>query len=278
MNDFRFRSHAPIEIFGYHPDDPRVRVQRKSQKCPFTGMDCTKERYRTDKEPSGSCSVSHGDENVIICPKRFSANDNAIIMKLSRQRLKSKNITLIPEVTLPGAFGRVDWVAVVTANDGSIINLLPIETHANQTTSTGGLTDSIMEHETKGRLLKDSYKYGLNTYHQIKTFFTQCLMKSQLFESWGRKCVWILDETVYNSWRERFHLTFDAVNPADTIFFYAYGLDFDTTSNKYNLVQRGAFSTNRRVLLEAYTSPIEELPTEKEFISTIMRKMHVQAR
>lgn len=271
--DFIFRSHAPIEIFGFHPDDTRLLKQRESRKCPFTDQECTKRLYRTNKPPSGSCSVSHDGKDVIICPNRFLANHKEILFRTAKQILKTSNIKLVPEVTLPRSFGRVDWVAVVTGSNDAVLDFVPIETHANQTTSTGGLTDAIAEHELNGRLSKDTYKYGLNTYHQIKTFFTQCLIKSQLFEKWNRNYIWILDDSVYDNWRTRLALRFDEFNLKDKIFFYSYGLNFDNELKRYSLVQKAALSTNRKVLLEAYNTPSGDLPNEKEFIATLTAKM-----
>ncbi len=272
-NNFIFREHAPIEIFGYHPDDRRVTSQRAGLICPFTNEKCIKQRYRTDQPPSGSCSVSHNGDNIIICPKRFSADNNKIIYDIATLLLKTNDITLINEVGLPEKFGRVDWVAISKENFGRI-EYVPIETHANQTTSTGGLTDAIAEHEEKGTLSLTRYKYGLNTYHQIKTFFTQCLQKSQLFEKWNRNFVWILDDSVFRNWIDRFSLKLDPFNSDNRIFFFSYSLEFNKESTKYELVQKSVASSNRTALLEAYNRVGDDLPNEKEFIQNIIQKMN----
>ena len=272
QNNFIFREHGPIEIFGYHPDDARVLSQREGRKCPFTNEKCIKQLYRTDKPPSGCCSVSHNGENIIICPKRFSADNNRIIYDIAKLLLKTNDITLINEVGLPEGFGRVDWVAMSQENFGSI-KYIPIETHANQTTSTGGLTDAIGEHEATGILSLTRYKYGLNTYHQIKTFFTQCLQKSQLFEKWNRNFVWILDDSVFKNWLNRFSLKLDPLDLNNRIFFFTYGLEFNKVSRKYDLIQKSVASSNRMALLEAYNRGGDDLPSENEFIKNILSKM-----
>lgn len=251
----------------------RVINQRIDRLCPFTGKTCIKRLYRTRLPPSGSCSVSHDGEKVIICPNRFLAENKKLLFMAAASILSSTDVVLVPEITLPEKFGRVDWVAVDRRGE-RIINFAPIETHANQTTSTGGLTDAIGEHEATGSLSKDRYEFGLNTYHQIKTFFMQCLMKSQLFKIWDRKFIWILDHTVFESWKERFPLASYRFKKKDPIFFFSIDLVLDQGKGMFILEIKDKISTNRDELLKAYSRPPGGLPSETEFISNISRKMN----
>lgn len=270
---FIFRPHAPIEIFGFHPDDPRVSIQRINRLCPFTNSECTKKLYRTDQPPSGSCSVSHNGSNVIICPNRFLEDNKKIIWNILNRFLGNGKIALISEATLPGNFGRVDFVGVKIGTNNEILDFISIETHANQTTSTGGLTDAIQEHEIKGVLSKNRYNFGLNTYHQIKTFFTQCLNKSQLFQKWDKKFIWILDSSVFDNWKSRFNITFNSSPQSSNIHFFSYGLEFNQKLKKYNLLLKEDVAVNRSNLLDAYMRSNDDLPDIHEFIRNISKKL-----
>lgn len=268
--------HFPVELFGFLPEDKgRSAIeQRRSLGCPFSGQECIKKLYRTDEPPSGFCTVAHLGKPCIICPNCFLENDKQIILEAAKLVLGDRvRITLVPEVSLPKGFGRVDWIGAVLDGD-DVIDFVPIETHANQTTQTGALTKALREYKNTGKFSSKHYNYGINHYHQIKTFFTQCLNKSQLFSSWKKKFVWIIEEHVFNDWLDRFGLNLPTGLNNGEIIFKSYGLDFNKSLGRYALASRKTVSTDRTTLLSAYSRPTQDLPKVKEFIENIKRRLN----
>lgn len=76
---------ALVEIFGHSPLDttPAARRFWELCACPFTGSSCTKFDH-TRTICYGTCAVSNGGEEVIICPNRFYANNYAAIAHVAR--------------------------------------------------------------------------------------------------------------------------------------------------------------------------------------------------
>ena len=65
-----------VEMFGHAPDDisDNSNVWFKEKRCPFVGATCTKTNH-DQSEIYGACSVTSGQNEVIICPKRLYADN-----------------------------------------------------------------------------------------------------------------------------------------------------------------------------------------------------------
>ncbi|HIJ84157.1 MAG TPA: restriction endonuclease [Magnetococcales bacterium] len=73
-----------IEIFGFSPEDHTSEARKfwDLKACPFIGRACTKFDH-TNTICYGTCSVSNGGSNVVICPNRLYENDYATIRNVS---------------------------------------------------------------------------------------------------------------------------------------------------------------------------------------------------
>jgi len=268
--------HLPVEIFGFIPEDrsEEAKQYRRTRICPFIGSLCVKKLYRTDEPPTGSCTVSHKGKASVICPNRFLEDDRRLLKEAVRVALPNDSrMLLIPEVGLPKGFGRVDWVGVKLSSSNQLADFVAIELQANQTTSTGALTNAIKEFERTGTFSRRHYGYGLNGYMQIKTFFTQCLNKGRLFSRWQKKYVWIIQDVIYEDWTSRFQLKLDEGSEKGTIVFMVYDLVFDDASGKYRWRLRKIVSSSHTHLLEAYSQPARELPPPDDFVLNINDKI-----
>lgn len=72
----RSRGKDIVELFGFAPDDvssEAVEIFKRSY-CPFVSTPCTKTNH-DQSVVYGTCAVTAGSDEVIICPKRLYAND-----------------------------------------------------------------------------------------------------------------------------------------------------------------------------------------------------------
>lgn len=271
--------HLPVEIFGFVPEDKSEIAQkfRNSKICPFTAKICIKQEYRTKKPPTGACVASHLGKPHIICPNRFYENDFSILWDALRLSL-GHNIkaVLVPEIDLKKKgmrkkIGRLDWSGVKLGSNGEIDNFIGIEVVSNQT--TGKLTDALAEFSRAGRFSKTKYNFSLNTYMQVKTFFTQCLTKGHLFDEWSKKYVWIMQDFLYEDWVTRFNLQLKkGVNNGNFIFFVC-SLIFNDKEGKYQLKLKEVYSATYKQLLEAYTAPLVDYPDINQFLDKLKSKI-----
>lgn len=276
MHPIRKEDHIPIEIFGFVPEDKSAQAlhYRKTRICPFTESLCTKKLYRTNEPPTGSCAVSHLGRASIICPNRFLEDRRQVLTHAAEVALgRDGPKAILSEVGLPKGFGRVDWLAVKVNQTGDILDYAPIEIQANQTTSTGALTNAIKEYERTGKFSKTYYRYGLNSYMQIKTFFTQCLNKGQLFAKWNKKYLWVMQDMIYENWTQRFQLELHGGPDTGDSIFIVYEFVYDDALGRYRLKMRGISSAARAELLEAYSRPTTKLPEESSFLEAIKEKL-----
>lgn len=75
---------ALVEVFGYDPKDHTDTAQKfwKLSACPFIGKACGKYDH-TRTICYGTCSVTNGKEDVIICPNRMYCDDYKAIRRVS---------------------------------------------------------------------------------------------------------------------------------------------------------------------------------------------------
>lgn len=281
MRAIREKEHLPVEIFGFVPENKSkiAQTHRRSRICPFIGTSCVKEQYRTEEPPTGSCIVSHLGKPHIICPKRFYEDDFHVLWEAVDSIFGSDiEAVLIPEANLRRRerrkkIGVVDWVAVKLRSGGGIDDFIGIEVMANQTTSTGGLTDALKEFDRTGQFSKTHYGYGLNTYMQIKTFFTQCLAKGRLLNRWSKKYVWIMQDVLFEDWSTRFNLRLKRGAGDENFIFKVYDLIYNVRIGRYQLNLKETYSATFEQLLAAYTAPIVEIPDMNKFLGGLRTKI-----
>jgi hypothetical protein len=268
----REQDHLPVEIFGFVPEN-RSQIEQcyTNRTCPFVGSRCIKAPYRTNKPPNGSCTVSHLGKPHIICPKRFLEDDKGLLLAEAHHHFgEDANIVLMPEVKLEQHLGQIDWVAAKLDAGSEVGDFIGMEIMANQTTSTGPLTDALEEFEQTGRFSRTHYGYGLNTYMQVKTFFTQCLVKGKVFEAWSKKYVWIMQDVLFDNWMKRTKARLSKKGNGKSIVFAVYKLVFDAKASRYRLRLRERHYASYRELVEVYSRT--EIPDLHHFLRRLKQK------
>lgn len=261
--------HNPAEIFGFPPRNvKKVKEQmRRNYECPFLKRTCTKQS-RLLSYPLGICSAWHLGTPRIICPNRFYVENSTVLKEASKLFLESREINLVREVGVTG-YGHVDWIAY-TYDRSRITDFCGIEICSDSTTATGKLVKALEDFVGTGKV-KERYNYGLNTYNTIKLSFTQIMNKGQVFEKWGKKYIWILQDVLFENLVSRFNLDIEESFNDNQIIFYTVKLILE--DNKIFEVKRSkVFSTNILGLLKAYSRGGKEIPSLESFIDAISSK------
>lgn len=261
--------HKPSEFFGFPPEN-KDKIALETQKkfwCPFLNKLCTKQT-RLLKYPLGACSVWHMGEPYIICPSRFYFNEFCLIKHVGQEILKTEKVEIINEVKLKG-FGTLDWVAFSLNKDGNEIeNFCGIEIQSDSTTQTGKIVEAIVDFFNNK--LKDKYNYGLNTYNTIKLSFTQMMNKGQVFESWDRKYVWVVQDVLFQNFSKRFDLKLkEGTDDKKSIVFQTVKMVLNK-GNVFDIELDKKYSASISDLLYAYRR--KSLPDVNDFKEKVISK------
>ena len=166
-------------------------------------------RQRCDKKsrlieyPFGVCSIEYGGEIRAICPRRFEErrpgkNVAKVLEDVARHYFGNTNNTVVfPEVRLPNV-GNIDYVIVQHKPMQSIVgDFVTVEFQSDSTTGTGELVRGIQDFFAGRDVSAESYRFGSNTYDSIKRALTQLVNKGIVYEAWGIKCYWVIQEYIY---------------------------------------------------------------------------------
>ena len=273
-------SSGLAEVFGF-PVGNRSDAAQESRKrhwCPFTDTYCSKQSRLLDF-PFGVCSVQHGGDVCAICPKRFeerSALSGAprVLEELAQQYFgDTSNIVAFPEVGLPNV-GTIDYVLVQHAPmKPTITDFVMVEFQTDSTTGTGAIVRALRDF-MKGRDLdQQGYRFGMNTYDTIKRFVTQLLNKGIVYEAWGVKCFWVIEEYIYANLVRRYGMRNDGYAPGDASRFALYSMDL--SGGTFLLTRSRYVSITVDAMYEAMrTNP--GLPDKDRFIQGLNNKLRAQ--
>ena len=210
------RGNRPAEIFGYHFSDlsTEANLSRKNHWCPFMNRQCSK-RSRLIDYPFGVCSVEHGDSYYTICPHRFDQKGSVEGISLVLENIALHyfgdltNLILFSEVRLPNV-GTMDFILVRhKPMKAEVDDFLPVEYQSDSTTGTGALVQSLKDFLAGEGLAKKNYNFGINTYDTIKRSITQLFNKGIVYENWGIKSYWVIQEYIYANLVKRYGLKQD---------------------------------------------------------------------
>lgn len=225
-----------VELFGFAPDDVSEDSKNlfKSRHCPFLGSTCTKTNH-DQSEIYGTCSVSSGRNEVIICPKRLYANayepfqhvtksiwgDIPLIVGGSTQELRQKALRH-PECVV--SFGQNSGSEVTINSNGKLSidwvlqrykttsgSLVPIDFAAIEVQSidiTGNYRENFSAYKKvrEGQLVNfiPPAGHGLNWANVHKRLIPQIIRKGNVFQHMERcvAFVFVLPEIVYEKFDE----------------------------------------------------------------------------
>ena len=225
------RNNGPAEIFGY----PVWRRAEDAQDargrywCRFQNRVCDKKSRLIDF-PFGVCSVHYGGDIRAICPRRFNERGSGEGVSIPLENIALHyfgdldNLIAFSEVRLPNV-GNIDCVLVRHKPlKPEVDDFVSVEFQSDSTTSTGELVRGIRDFFDGRDMGGDSYRFGMNTYDSIKRALTQLMNKGVVYETWGTKCYWVMQEYIYANLVARYGFKRLGFNPAHSSRFALYNL------------------------------------------------------
>ena len=222
MNMDKKNPRSLVEVFGYAPNDTTSKARKfwGLNACPFMGRACTKYDH-TNTICYGTCSVSNGGQEVIICPNRLYANNYETIRHVSEdvfgklpfmlfdEYLKKESRSLNCVVALGQNSGRevklskmsMDWVLAHIKN-GKLIEYIGIEVQSIDI--TGNYRDAWYAARDKKSVIPTS-AHGLNWANVHKRLMPQIIRKSLVYSKSAlvkNGLYFIVPEPVYQRFEE----------------------------------------------------------------------------
>jgi len=263
----------PNEIFTY-PVDNKTENAIKSVKeyyCRFLNRKCDKQS-RTIDYPMGVCSVNYSGTKVIICPHRF-LEYNLVFKNVCEIAFGGlDNVLLFSEVKLSNV-GSFDFILVKHKPISSEIDdFCIVEFQSDSTTATGKLVQALRDFMKGINILKNRYRFGMNTYNTIKLSYIQMLIKGQVIEKWDKKIFWVMQKFVFDNMVNRFQLKDLNYKQDNNIQYHIYCLKKYEGIHKLELIEKK--STTISNLLKAFTD--QPSPSLDEFIQVLESKIKLK--
>ena len=270
----------PAEIFGYPISNRTKAAQnaRQQYRCPFRGQPCDKKSRLIDY-PFGVCSVEHGGGIRAICPRRFEqpgavAGVPRVLADIAMHYFGSVDNTVIfPEVKLPNV-GNIDFVIVRhKPMQAQVDDFVPVEFQSDSTTSTGKLVQGIQDFFAEHDVRSQSYQFGMNTYDSIKRAMTQLMNKGIVYEAWGTKCYWVIQEYIYANLVNRYGFKTDGFLPEHASRFALY--DIVPNRGRLTLTHTRYISTSVDEVYRAMRNN-PALPGKDTFVNALNNKLRLR--
>jgi hypothetical protein len=272
--------NRPAEIFGYPigNQSDEAQVIRQKYQCPFVDKECNKKSRLIDY-PFGVCSVEHHGKIYAVCPRRFE--EQGAIEKIPRALEDIalhyfddfNNVIPFPEIKLPNV-GTIDYVLVRhKPMKAEVDDFVTVEFQTDSTTGTGklvqGMRDFVAGHDVQGQ----AYQFGMNTYDTIKRSMTQLLNKGIVYEAWGIKCYWVIQEYIYANLVNRYGFKQEGYLSEHASRFALY--DFVRENNRLTLAPTRFVSTTVDEIFQAMRNN-PGLPGKDKFVKVLNTKLQAK--
>ncbi len=270
-------NNRPAEIFGYSINDRSPSAQKAINEhwCLFTNSKCSKNSRLIDY-PFGICTVSHGTGFYTICPRRFEETGTIqgiprILEDIALHYFgDTVNLVLFSEIKLP-KIGNIDFVLVRhKPMRAEVDDFVPIEFQSDSTTGTGALVRSLVDFMAGECITKKKYNFGINTYDTLKRSITQLFNKGIVYEKWGIKSYWVLQEYIYANLVNRYGLKRDDFSKEHASRFALQ--DFDLEGDKIRLHATRYVSLSVHEIYQAMRNN-PGLPDLGKFVATLNVKL-----
>jgi hypothetical protein len=118
-----------------------------------------------------------------------------------------------------------------------------------------------------------SYQFGMNTYDTIKRSMTQLLNKGIVYEVWGTKCYWVIQEYIYANLVKRYGMKADGYNSDHASRFALYDLIPD--NERLTLHSTRYVSTTVDEVYQAMRH-YPGMPDKDQFVATLSKKLKLK--
>ena len=270
------RNH-PAEIFGYPPANKSDAARQAHQQhwCPFVDKVCNKQSRLIDY-PFGVCSAEHRGNINAVCPRRFEEPGGIegvprVIEDIATHYFGDfNNVIPFAEVKLPNV-GTIDYVLVKhRPMKAEVDDFVTVEFQTDSTTGTGQLVQGLRDFVAGRDIQKQTYAFGTNTYDTIKRSVTQLLNKGIVYEAWGIRCYWVIQEYIYANLVKRYGLKTEGYSPEHASWFALYNLK--QKGNRLTLTPSRFVSTTVDAVYQAMKNN-PGLPNRERFVQVLDAKL-----
>ncbi|MEW6586697.1 MAG: NotI family restriction endonuclease [Nitrospirota bacterium] len=274
------RGNRPAEIFGYHFSDISIEAAqaRKNRWCPFIERLCSK-RSRLIDYPFGVCTAEHGGDYYTVCPHRFEEKGTTEGLPLVLENIAIHyfgdltNLLLFSEVRLPN-IGTIDFVLVRHKPvKAEVDDFIPVEFQSDSTTGTGALVQGLKDFIVGDDILDRTYNFGINTYDTIKRSITQLFNKGIVYEDWGIKSYWVIQEYIYANLVKRYGLKQEGYSDQHASRFALH--EFSLEDNNLSLHPTRFVSVSVDEIYQAMRNN-PGLPGKGQFVASLNEKLRAR--
>jgi hypothetical protein len=185
------------------------------------------------------------------------------------------NITTFAGVRLPG-FGSIDYVlARHKLMSSAIDDFVTVEFQSDSTTGTGALVQGMSEFMKGQDLTSRSYRFGMNTYDTIKRSVTQLFNKGLVYEAWGVKSYWVMQEYIYDNLAARYGLKNSGYDPGDATRFALY--DLEPAEDRLTLKRKRIVSVSVDEVYQAMRNN-PGAPDKDAFVASLTRRLQAKLK
>ena len=275
-------NNRPAEIFGYPISNQTsaAKASREKHWCPFQDIECTKKSRRL-KVPFGVCSAEHGGEVYAICPHRFDERGSVDGVSKALEDIARNyfgdlnNLMIFSEVKLPSG-GIIDHVILRHRPlRPKVEDFVAVEFQSNSTTGTGALVKGMEDFLDGQDISARSYKFGMNTYDSIKRTVAQLMNKGVVYENWGTKCYWVIQEYFYENLVQRYGFKSRGVSNADSTRFALYNLV--PRDGGLELTFKRFISTSVNEVYRAIRNK-PDMPKKDDFVKHLNAKLQIKLK
>ena len=240
-------ANRPAEIFGYLIDNKTAEARRACEKhwCPFTERLCDK-TSRSIVYPLGICTISRGDMFYAICPHRFEEKGSIEGIPLAEENIalhyfgELKNLVTFSEMKLPN-YGTINFViARHKPFKAEIDDFIPVELRAFSPENTA------------------------------RRFLAQVFDKGIVYENWGVKSYWVIQEYIYANLVKRYGLKQEGYSEEHASRFALQ--EFSSAGNKLSLQSTRIVSTSVDEIYRSMRSN-SGLPNKGQFVAALNEKL-----
>lgn len=278
----RHHGNRPAEIFGYPSWDNSTDALDSRQRhwCPFQDRACSK-RSRLLDIPFGVCSIQHNEAVYSVCPERFEERGS---LEQTPRVLEDvalhffgdlNNVIPFAEVRLPN-IGSIDYVLVRHKPlRAEVDDFVTVEFQSDSTSGTGGLVRGMNDFMEGDDISLRTYQFGMNTYDTIKRSMTQLFNKGIIYEGWGVKCYWIVQEYIYENLAARYGLKMTGYTPDDASRFALYNLE--PSGNRLTLKRSRVISVSVDEVYQAMRNN-PGAPEKDAFVTSLNRRLEAKLK
>ncbi len=275
-------AERPAEVFGYLIGDSTNAAAdaRLRHWCRFQDNICTRTSRLLDF-PFGICSVQHGEAVYTVCSRRFEqpgrfAKTPFVLEDIALHYFGDlDNITTFAGVPLPG-FGSIDYVlAHHKLMSSAIDDFVTVELQSDSTTGTGALVQALSDFMDGQDLAPRSYRFGMNTYDTIKRLVTQLFNKGLVYEAWGVKSYWVMQEYIYDNLAARYGLKLTGYDPSDATRFALY--DLEPMEDRLTLKRKRIISVSVDEVYQAMRKN-PGAPDKDDFVTSLKRRLEAKLK